>query len=294
MKRKKRGEKKIFYIILSIIILIIGFLFIKYNSYITGKAIIGERENTLFMFYLNYSKYPIDGEVSINDVFYGNTLNGNITIPKLNYKPKYLGFKGIYEKKVFDVKYYFPEDYLKYSYVPFVVFSNDLYNDDFYDSNKLHFSRIPITYKIINYCGNIERLNKAFFEFNKSTNGSVYFIPTESNNPDIRIICYSNESENSDYYNKVIGESDLNNIKGNVIINSTIIFYPTISSCGYFPLVEIHELLHSLGYSHRPNISSVMYNTTDNCKWMYDYKDIHGEPRIDDDIILDLKDIYSK
>lgn len=294
MKRKKRGNKKFIYIIFFIIILIVIFLFIKYNSYITGKAIYGEREYTVFTFYLNYSKYPIDGRVSFDDIFYATTVNGNITIPSINYKPKYIGFRGVYDKKVFDVKYYFPEDYLKYSYVPFVVFSDDLYFDDYFNITKLHFSHMPLTYRLLNYCGNIDRLNKAFFEFNKSTNGTVYFIPTNSSNPDIRVICPSNQSEKSNYYNEVIGESVLNNVKGNVIMDSTIIFYPTISSCGYFPLVEIHELLHSFGYTHKLNISSVMYNTTDNCRWIYDYKDIYGEPRIDDDIVIDLMKTYSK
>ncbi|MEM0465869.1 MAG: matrixin family metalloprotease, partial [Candidatus Pacearchaeota archaeon] len=124
--------------------------------------------------------------------------------------------------------------------------------------------------------------------------GRVYFVQTFLEDADLTIICVSDKSKNTDYTKEVIGESVINDVKDNIIIHSTIFFYPTISSCGYFPFVELHEILHSLGFSHSQKISSVMYNNTDNCKWIYENKDIYGPPRIDDDIVKELKEIYYK
>lgn len=299
MKHKKAKSKKKLMLCLIIMILFLSIIlfFIYYGiakGIFTGKAISSGREFTVFRFYLNNSGRPIDGEVSFDDSFYGRTRNGNISVYSLLKNPSTIRFKGTFNKSKFDLIYSFPEDYKEYEIIPFILFEEDFTKDDFYYATNLHWAHMPLTYRFINYCSNENRIKQAFEEFSKFTNGSVYFIPALSVNADITIICYSSQSKDSSYVREVIGEAGLNSIKDNLILNSSIYFYPTISSCGYFPTVEIHEILHTLGYGHSPKISSLMYNSTDNCKWLNENKDIYGPPRIDDEIVLELKKTYAR
>jgi hypothetical protein len=295
-RKKNRGLRILSISILICIILVFSFLlYFQYSmKSTTGKAISDNNYNTVFYFYLNGSRNFIDGDIILDDVYYGRTVNGQISMTNIKIIPKILRFKGIFNQSVFDLIYHFPENYNYYQYVPFIVFERDLIKDDYYYLKKLHWGHMPITYSFYNYCSNTDRLIKSFEEFNRSTNGSVYFISTNSTSPDIRIICFSNQSSESDYYTEILGESGLNNIKNNLIVDSTIAFYPTISSCGYFPIVELHEILHSFGYNHINKISSIMYNTTDNCKWLYENQDINGPLRIDDNISQELIEMYNR
>lgn len=175
--------------------------------------------------------------------------------------------------------------------------------------NKIRWNHMPLTYGYIdkNYCGigRVNKLNSAFDEISKETNGSVYFV--EGNPPDILINCSYSEANviwSSDYYyTQTLGEGGPNYMWGNIILNATLDFYPTGDACGYFPFVEIHEILHTLGYEqnlygqwHYPNmnyICTIMGNYT-TCQDYYNNEATCGTPHIDNEIISDLEDIYNK
>ena len=266
-----------------------------------------------FFFIINDTNESIDGEVFFDNISIGNTSSGIINIPSMNATPKELEFKGIYLGKPFEIYYAFPEDYLDYAENSFIMsiseieYAQLIQRDMFPNANfdKLRWNHMPLVYNYVSKdkCGiaRVDKLNYAFNEINTETNNSVYFI--EGKNPDILITCLASESDrgyDSGYSTQILGEGGPSYTWGHIILNATLNFYPTMDGCGYFPFVEIHEILHTLGYEqnlygqwHYPyqaNLCTLMGNYTacDN------YKNICGNPHIDSEIILDLMQIYKK
>jgi hypothetical protein len=63
---------------------------------------------------------------------------------------------------------------------------------------------------------------------------------------------------------------------------------------GYYPFMELHEILHGFGFEHSENECSIMYPYSNN-QFIYDNLDVcsYGKkPHIDKGIIKDLKEIY--
>jgi len=321
--KKGLSAAYIFLIVIGIISFIIIILFTNTNnnsdsqSYTPPENIIKNDEPVqnqyIFSFYLNKTGEPVDGELIADGMSLGFTENGNISIPDLNPIPDNFSFNGVYNNIIFNLTYDFPKDYKDYSSYPFIVTEYDLFysslynryiplkeNDSFPKTQKLHWSHMPLIYKFNGTRCQGDRYDKliyAFNEFKTETNGSVYFIEGNySQTPDIIINCiqYSGTTTyEGDYSYETLGEGSLSAYMGNIIIQGTVNLYSTTASNGYFPFMEIHEILHTFNYSHVNEVSSIMYpyaNT--HSRYAYDNRDIFGSPHIDNDIVKELDEIY--
>jgi hypothetical protein len=171
--------------------------------------------------------------------------------------------------------------------------------DNFPDINKLHWSHMPLVYKFSEelHCegASKKRILMAFNEIKSSTNGSVDFI--EGENYDLLINCYSSTKDKSyyegDYRYDFLGEAITDYTEGgNIILNASINFYPFRNSCGYFPFIEIHEILHTFNYQHNDQESCSIMASVSNCRFIYENPDICEKPHIDEDIVYDLIKTY--
>ena len=107
--------------------------------------------------------------------------------------------------------------------------------------------------------------------------------------PDIEISCSQEDKSaiEKDFF--IAGEGGAREIiqtgRYNVITNGTVLLYKTPKnsiSCDW-PNVEIHELMHVLGFNHSQNRQSLMYETIDNC-----------DQQLDKSIINKLISLYSE
>lgn len=160
--------------------------------------------------------------------------------------------------------------------------------------NELHFNHLPITYnfEIVQTengyykCPNTqkERVRKAFEMIKNETDDYLSFKEVEKG--DIQIFCYGRKISNSDYFGYTIieGEGGYEAI-GNEITSGILNFYDTLNpqnQRGNCLDLEIHEILHILGFGHIEDENSIMYYlSTYPCKY-----------KIDEEIIEDLKRIY--
>ncbi|MBR9704531.1 hypothetical protein GOV12_03910 [Candidatus Pacearchaeota archaeon] len=254
------------------------------------KEVAKENNNTIFSFYLNESEELIDGKVYFDEDLYGRTTKGNISLYKLKELPEYVRFTGIYNEKRFSTYYEFPKDYLDYNKIIFSVKEEDLVKDDYYYIEEEHWSHMPLTYSIDEKCSNKKKVKYAFSEIQRATDNQVSFIKGNEN-PDIEIIC-KNKPISEDYI-KTLAESGADEYKvDNTIYHATIYFYSSTHSSGYYPMIEIHEILHTFGFDHNDNINSIMYSDTENNEYIYDNFKNSDIPKIDKYIIEKLKFIY--
>ena len=205
----------------------------------------------------------------------------------------------------------------------------ELTGDEFYFSDKLHWTHMPVTYFITNKekCGSYEsnKIKRAFNEIENTTNGIIYF--EERDGPaDIDITCSFLEDcyeykvdirkeEGVIYRWETIcshkkGIAQIINIKGNKILKADIEliglagfaettgkgasgFY--IGSCGH-STTEIHEILHTLGYGHVDDEDNIMYYQEDSIGYTIQEEGacIGKRKYIDEEIIKDLVNIYSR
>jgi len=179
--------------------------------------------------------------------------------------------------------------------------SGNQINDMFNDTNKLHWPHMPLIYEFNGTrCQGVryDKLMYAFNEIKTETNDSVYFIESSgSETPDLIINCLQvtgGTTYEEDYSTEKLGEGGVNWYAGNIIINASVDLYSTQATCGYFPFIEIHEILHAFNYSHVDKMSSIMYPNTDHCTWAYDNVDLYGPPSIDKNIIQELDEIYGQ
>lgn len=301
----KRRLKKGLIIFLGIILIFLLFYFLNNNGSQQNS------ENFVKFSFISNETNIIDGEIFFDNILIGNTTEGIIKIYPLNETPKEIEFMGYYNDKKFRLYYNFPEDYLNYSEVPFTYTLQSIKNfinieeDNFPETDKLHYPHMPIIYKYFNSCGYTEKnkIEYAFREITNSTNNSVTFL--EGDNYDMLLNCaISLEGKTSyagDYYYNTLGEGSPTELIGNIILKANITFYPFIDACGYYPFVELHEILHALGYEwnlyeqwHYPRdyMCSIMTNET-NCQLIYENPTICGKPQIDKEIVDNLIKIYS-
>jgi hypothetical protein len=164
--------------------------------------------------------------------------------------------------------------------------------DIFWKINNTHWSHMPLSYSINQGCGEtrIGKIKYALEEIELSSYGKVSF-EQSSKNADIEFVCYKNYSmADIKKMNKVASSKRI--MDGNEVVNATITFYDG-ESCGYYPFIEIHEVLHTFGFKDNENISSVMYENTEMCKFRYENEEILGKPSIDEDISQNLIETYS-
>lgn len=166
-------------------------------------------------------------------------------------------------------------------------------NDQFDYTNYPHFSHMPISYYMEENCVGTEpeRIKWGFNILSEQTNNILIFIESNNNSADIKITCYPNQKIEAEDDETIItlGLGGYSHI-GNVITEGTLEFfsvrensYP--SSCMYFPSLEIHEILHVLGFDHNfedPNSIMAPEIEEDYC-----------QDEIDKDILFTLRKIYS-
>lgn len=179
--------------------------------------------------------------------------------------------------------------------------SNNFYliNDSFAYSNLTHWAHMPLTYNINSNCGaRADKIEQAFSEIEKETKGVVDFERYSIGNDgiDIDVSCSQKPADEKDAERETLGEAlkSVYSANESIIYNASIVFYPSLESCGYFPFLEVHEILHTFGYDHSEDKQSIMYYSTDYCLERYENEDIYGKPRIDDEIVKNLIDIYGK
>ena len=167
--------------------------------------------------------------------------------------------------------------------------------DNFSNSNDLHWTHMPISYYIKNekYCGGYElnRIKNAFKEIQNVTDNVVYFSKiNNSEQADIEINCsfikncYRLDTNiiSRYYYTQTeticehdLGRAEITNQSENRILKAHIEFIGldgfsetgadpnkgsgfAVGNCGHNN-VEIHEILHTMGYFHSDNYYSIMF-----------------------------------
>jgi len=197
--------------------------------------------------------------------------------------------------------------------------------DDYSNVSYPHYSSLPITYKIINQSNDkevnykIKQIRKAF---NIIENETIIKFKETNLTPNIKIYLTNEDSlyslfpEVDPCHNKKLclkyiknelgGLAVAENIKyyDNIIENYSIYFIPfkkysfssngnilsgetwVTGSCPNYPYVEIHEILHAIGFEHINNESSIMSP-------IFKIKECTNTPKLDKEIIRCINLIYS-
>ncbi len=165
---------------------------------------------------------------------------------------------------------------------------------------KIRFDHEPITYSIepnleadAKVCSDaqVERIDQAFETIQSETQRNVIFLKVLPGKEDISLYCSDIENGNLTYFSNstfkvatftVTEAQSQFSHKGNIIKKGIITFYPH-RNCGTWPDVEIHEILHALGFVHTDDKTSIMYPISLIC----------DRDKIDEWIIKDLIETYS-
>lgn len=111
----KRRTKIVLYILGAIIVLTLLYIIFFY-----------EFSDFTFNFYIEDTGEKLDGELIINNISYGLTSNGKITLPVENLSISSFGFKTHYGEEDFYFAYNFSEEYLEWGESDFVVSKEQL------------------------------------------------------------------------------------------------------------------------------------------------------------------------
>jgi hypothetical protein len=173
-------------------------------------------------------------------------------------------------------------------------------SDDYTLNSELHWGHMPLVYKFneTSPCSGVRltRIKLAFEELERVTDGKVSFV--EGDNPDITITC-TQYVENSGYLEKkTIGQAYINETDGNVIKSAGIEFFP-VQTYGWYPRVEIHEILHTFGFEHNVSGPLSIMSPTNNDEALFDkYEGMDNKDElirqnaIDSYIIQELRNTY--
>ncbi len=147
------------------------------------------------------------------------------------------------------------------------------------DPGKKYWDHMPLTYRFedteefISTCQDHikERVKGAFDIVKNETSGAVYFVEVDYDE-DIIIRC-SNKIQTDGRAAVGIstaGEGGPTLIQGNKILEGELNFYP-YRNCGTFPDVELHEIMHVLGFGHNNSSRlNLMYPTNLKCDGTFD------------------------
>ncbi len=250
-------------------------------------------EYTTFSFIIEETNDTINGEIFLDGVFLGSTQEGKRDIGYLEIIPSEITFKGEYKGEKFEVLYDFPSDYLEYYEIPFSISEEYIgeFEDTYSNITELHWGHMPLIYKFDEdlecYSSEKNKVELAFSELSRVTNNSVSFIPGE--NYDILITCPGILS------GRTIGESTYSYYPDvNLITDGELILYRGRKHCGWYPMTELHELLHLFGYGHEdaPGIYSIIAEEEFGCSYGDYYKGSVKDYAIDGWIREDLISIY--
>ena len=182
-----------------------------------------------------------------------------------------------------------------------VTFQESAVRDDFSYIDKVHWGHMPLSYGF-NYslrCGEseVKKVRLAFQEINRLTNGSVSFIEVYSLDPDISITCSfdTNVKYGGGEVKRDLGKaySYIYTEKQNQFSNAIIDLPVSTYSNGWYPLTELHEILHAFGYLHNETYRySIMYPMMEGQDFYNFYEDDLRDKAVDKWIIEDLKGLY--
>ncbi len=137
--------------------------------------------------------------------------------------------------------------------------------DSFSNVTYPHWDHMPLTYWIDPTCDPrlINLMKLAFEKIKNETGGLVHYVPANET-PDIQIYCApANYSSSS--FSQVVEDTGclMESNHSDIISHAEITIYGQGFVCdtGY-PSVEVHELLHTLGFVHSPHENSIMYPFT--------------------------------
>jgi len=158
----------------------------------------------------------------------------------------------------------------------------------FYPNMK--FNHNKISYIIGRDCNSEKklRMEMAFQEVSKNVPVLIFYESVV--NPEIEISCTEREETDIEEKHFVAGEGGAKEIiqtgNYNVITRGVILLYENakirLKKCDY-PNVELHELLHVLGFDHSEDKRSILYPYIESCTQV-----------LDKSIIKELNDLYSK
>ncbi len=187
---------------------------------------------------------------------------------------------------------YAPLDYqVSNAQIPDVSFGtgNLSYNvKQFYPNMKFNHNRI--SYNIEEACEENKktRMTEAFRLLHEQV-PEIEFYPSSLENPDIRIMCTKKVEGTTGRNFFVAGEGGAEQIiqtkRYNVITRGIVLLYgnPHGSLECSWPNVELHELMHVLGFEHSKDENSLMYPYLESC-----------EQKLDEAIVNDLKELYTQ
>ncbi len=165
---------------------------------------------------------------------------------------------GIYENISAETQVFSPVEY--YENVSYSAGELQFYPD-------MRFKDLPITYRIDFSCSNkkIKRVKQAFSEISKKT--IISFTETQKDG-DIFVSCNESHNQQPDGRGMFIagegGPLDILRTGLFYLIRGSKVLLFTSAECDK-PNVEIHEILHALGFGHSNNKKSIMYPVVD-CK----------------------------
>jgi hypothetical protein len=179
---------------------------------------------------------------------------------------------------------------------------------DFSNIEEIHWNYMPLTYSFDSSCVGpiIPRIYWAFEIIENETNERVSFVEVKENS-NIKFVCYKEKNEEilSEVESILTQGLTTFDYAGNVMNDTKIEFWKVSeksrpSSCNKFPSLEIHEILHALGFAHIENNKySIMYPLGGTeCVERNDWITVNGKTfqpkdKIDDEIVSCLNYIYS-
>jgi hypothetical protein len=150
------------------------------------------------------------------------------------------------------------------------------------DPGVRYWDHMPLTYafrdtgEFVSTCQDHikERIKGAFDIIKNETNESVYFIEVNYTEEDYDIVIKCSNKVQTDGRAaegiSTAGEGGPTKLKGNLILKGELNIYP-YRNCGTFPDVELHEIMHVLGFGHNDSSRlNLMYPYNLKCDGQFD------------------------
>lgn len=154
----------------------------------------------------------------------------------------------------------------KVNITPYAILDQKNTNETLQQYPNMRFASRIITYTINNSCSqNRKQRIRESFNILENETGILTFVE-ENENGKISIECDETKKRTAQSHVK-LGEGGVNEIVKvddlYIINRGKITYFHNEDTCAY-PNVEIHEILHVLGFKHAPNPLNIMYNFS-NC-----------------------------
>lgn len=190
-----------------------------------------------------------------------------------------------------------------------LIINEEDYEKDLFDSEYLHWKHMPITYSYRDSCvGPILKEIEWSFDILENETGGLVTFQEVGDSGDISFICYKEQNAQAGRSGAIF-ETILTqglattNYSENIIYSAKIEFFGVSentkpSDCYTYPKLELHEILHTLGFGHIEDIYSIMTPYDRGCI-AKDYvvtkngKSFIPKDKLDEEIISCLNYIYS-